>query len=155
MPRNRSEKQARQRTIREVIARNEVFSHDQLLALLEVEGVRTTQPTLSRDLRELGAHRTQRGYQLAPPDAQTLERQRQVRAALKGELEGVGRSGTIVVLRARAPDARALADGLRAALRHEALGVVCDRDTILVATRTAADARRVLRWVEEAARLRK
>ena len=44
-----------------------VHSQDELLTLLQKRGYRVTQPTLSRDVRELGLAKTPTGY-VAPGD---------------------------------------------------------------------------------------
>ena len=46
-------KEIRQRTIRKILGRTQVQNQDELLNLLAVEGIQTTQATLSRDLRSL------------------------------------------------------------------------------------------------------
>jgi transcriptional regulator of arginine metabolism len=153
MARSQSEKERRHKLIREIIARNEVHNHEQLLALLEVESVVATQPTLSRDLRELGAQKTARGYRLEPADADGADRRRRLQTSLKGALVGASRSGTLVVLRTRAGVGRELAAGLKAALGTRVAGVLGDDDTVFIAAPSGAEARGTLRWIQDAARL--
>src|SRR5258708_36253880 len=45
-----------------VVGKSAVHSQDELLALLRKRGFKVTQPTLSRDLRELGVAKTPSGY---------------------------------------------------------------------------------------------
>ena len=52
----------RRELILSLVERNEIENQDQLLALLEAEGVRTTQATISRDLRDLGIAKGSNGY---------------------------------------------------------------------------------------------
>ncbi len=59
-----ADKRQRQQRIREILARNEIHSQDQLQDLLSAESIRTTQATLSRDMRELGAVKGSGGYTL-------------------------------------------------------------------------------------------
>lgn len=46
-------KQSRQQRIVQLINENAIETQDELLSMLEAEGVRTTQATVSRDIREL------------------------------------------------------------------------------------------------------
>src|SRR5438876_2530636 len=50
-----------------IVRRQSVHSQDELLAALRRHGFRVTQPTLSRDLRELGVAKSPNGY-VAPGD---------------------------------------------------------------------------------------
>lgn len=54
----------RQQIIIEVLQRQPVDSQEELRQTLAARGIEVTQATLSRDLRELGAMKTPRGYQL-------------------------------------------------------------------------------------------
>lgn len=54
----------RQQVIIEVLQRQPVDSQEDLRRTLAIRGIEVTQATLSRDLRELGAVKTPRGYQL-------------------------------------------------------------------------------------------
>src|SRR6185295_19796995 len=45
-----------------IVGQTPVHSQDELLAALRKRGFRVTQPTLSRDLRELGLVKTPNGY---------------------------------------------------------------------------------------------
>ena len=57
--------------IKELIAARPIATQEELRALLAERGHDVTQATLSRDLAQLGAHRTAHGYELpdvaAPP----------------------------------------------------------------------------------------
>src|SRR5258708_18388775 len=48
--------------IQRIVREQSVHSQDQLLARLKKRGFRVTQPTLSRDLRELGVAKSPNGY---------------------------------------------------------------------------------------------
>src|SRR4051794_1780347 len=52
----------RQDEILRVVREQSVHSQDELLALMKKKGFRVTQPTLSRDLRELGVAKSPNGY---------------------------------------------------------------------------------------------
>src|SRR5438132_7543611 len=62
---------ARREEIIRIVREGTVHSQDELLALLRKKGLKVTQPTLSRDLRELGLAKTPAGY-VAPGDLATV-----------------------------------------------------------------------------------
>ena len=144
-------KQARQQLVAELLDRNEVHSQPQLAALLEVEGVRVGQATLSRDLRELGAIKTAGGYRRPESDRRIRRRQdRTVRAARPGggRLLGngvlsVARSGTTIVLRTEPGRASGIARRIDEAGWHGLLGSIAGRDTVFLAMISAAVARQL------------
>ncbi|MBN1937944.1 MAG: hypothetical protein JW843_00025, partial [Candidatus Aminicenantes bacterium] len=51
---NKYTKAARRRAIREILAARPAAGQNELAAALRKRGIRTTQATISRDLRELG-----------------------------------------------------------------------------------------------------
>ena len=55
---------ARQEAIVSIVREQMVHSQDELLSLLRRRGFKVTQPTLSRDIRELGLAKTPAGYVL-------------------------------------------------------------------------------------------
>ena len=65
-----SRKSQRQTAILELIGRHDVSSHEDLRQLLMRRGIRVTQATLSRDLRDLGVVRVpgERGARYALPE---------------------------------------------------------------------------------------
>jgi len=145
-------KAARQQRILELIARNRVESQEQLLDLLQAEGVECAQSTVSRDLRELGLYKTEAGYRArhaagAAPAA--LER-------LAGEVGprilAVEAAGNLAVVRPApgegAPTARAVE---AAGLPQVVAALHCD-DAVLIVARSPADARRVAAALRRAAR---
>src|SRR5260370_1816347 len=57
----------RREAILEIVRQQSVHSQEELLSLMGKRGFRVTQPTLSRDVRELGLAKTPSGY-VAPDD---------------------------------------------------------------------------------------
>src|SRR6202035_2534643 len=62
---------ARHEAIVSIVREQTVHSQDELLAILRKRGFKVTQPTLARDIRELGLAKTPRGYVL-PGDLATV-----------------------------------------------------------------------------------
>lgn len=147
------DKEGRQQRIREILARNEIHSQGQLRALLAAERIPTTQATLSRDLRDIGAVRGAKGYavhsgrSLPGLDARDLER------ALRGVVLEVRRGGTIVVIRTEPGHAAAVARHIEAARSPLVLGATADHGTVFVATGSAGEAKELLRQVRRIARV--
>ncbi len=142
-------KARRQQHIRDLIAARTPASHAELQAWLARNGFRVTQATLSRDLHDLGVAKAPDGYVLADKghggpvdDGQALSR------VLRSELLGVECAQHTVVLRTRPGKANAVAVEIDRAAQGavpEALGTVAGDDTIIVVTRSAAQARSLVR----------
>jgi len=136
-------KAARRGRITELIRGGAIRSQTELAALLEAEGVHTTQATLSRDLEELGALKLRGVAGGAPiyvipedgsprPMAGGTSRL----ARLFGELLlSHQASGNLVVLRTPPGAAQFLASAIDRAALLDVLGTIAGDDTILVVAR--------------------
>lgn len=137
-------KSYRQGQILNLIRRKRVRTQEQLARELGALGIRTTQVTLSRDIRDLGLLKTQAGYrEVAAPDAGpdlatvTAEFLRDVRVA-----------ANLVVLRTSAGNANTLAVVLDREQWPEVVGTIAGDDTIMVVApdhRTASRIEKKLR----------
>src|SRR3954453_78508 len=134
----------RQARIVELITQRAVHSQSELLALLEAEGIGTTQATLSRDLDELGAVKL-RGADGGTPVSVIPDDGSPVRgveggtarlARLLGELlVSADSSGNLAVLRTPPGAAHYLASALDRAALHVVVGTIAGDDTLLVVAR--------------------
>ena len=135
---------ARQARIVELITQRAVHSQSELLALLEAEGIGSTQATLSRDLDELGAVKL-RGADggipvyVIPDDGSPvrgIEGGTARLARLLGELlVSADASGNLAVLRTPPGAAHYLASALDRAALHDVVGTIAGDDTLLVVAR--------------------
>jgi transcriptional regulator of arginine metabolism len=135
---------ARQARIVELVSRGQVRSQSELLALLETEGIETTQATLSRDLDELGAVKL-RGADRGMPAYVIPDDGSPVRgmeggtgrlARLLGELlVSADASGNLAVLRTPPGAAHYLASALDRAAMREVVGTIAGDDTVFVVAR--------------------
>ena len=126
-----------------------VRSQAQFQQLLRKRGIVVAQPTLSRDLRELGLAKTPRGYLVPPPAdrqfAPSVMREEKLRRALRGFALSVVPAGSLVVIRtplrpgvrpmeqppaSAHPVARALDEAALAGVA----GTIAGDDTVFVAT---------------------
>jgi transcriptional regulator of arginine metabolism len=132
-------KARRHAAILRVARREAIESQEQLRALLAREGVRVTQATLSRDLREIGLTKVvgpaDRPRYVAPPAGRPPLRTSlaEVVRALLVSVEGVG---ALLVLRTTAGGAAAVAAALDAEGWPDVLGAVATSETALVVTRS-------------------
>ncbi len=139
---------ARQRAIRELLARQPVSSQAQLVSELAARGIAATQATVSRDIAELGlvkVARSGRHVYLAPEDLAPSrpdddERLRRILADIPVT---VGRSGLILVLTGSPGTASVIAQAIDQSSLHEQEGTVAGDNTLIV---LFADADKLERW---------
>ncbi len=139
--------------IRSLLAGGRVPSQNELGDRLRAEGVRATQATLSRDLRELGALKGPSGYTLPeslgaapPPGHEGLAR------ALAAFMHSAIGAGSVVVLRTGPGQAPAMALEIDRAGLADSAGTVAGDDTVFVATPGPRQAARLAREFLRAAR---
>ena len=139
-------KTQRQHRIAKLLEGNAVTSQTQLVDLLEADGIRATQATVSRDLEELGAVkvRTTEGpaYRVpeenAPRPAPPSVVDARLGRLLEDLLVTVEASGPFVVLRTPPGGAHFLASSLDRAALPDVVGTVAGDDTVLLVTRQPA-----------------
>ena len=133
----------RQARIVELVSQEQVRSQTELLALLEAEGIETTQATLSRDLDELGAVKL-RGAGGVPvyviPDDGSPVRgieggTGRLSRLLAELLVSADASGNLAVLRTPPGGAHYLASALDRAALHDVVGTIAGDDTLMVVAR--------------------
>src|SRR5262249_33454413 len=127
---------------------------EELQKRLRSRGIRVTQPTLSRDLKDLAIAKSPGGYvttapgapPVLPPSGPAVESSRALGAldrTLREFVLSVDRSGTLVVIKpppaAATPVARAIDD----ARLDGSAGTIAGDDTIFLAARSSHDAARL------------
>ena len=133
------EKSSRQRqeVIVDLVRSGTVRSQAQFQQLLRKRGIVVAQPTLSRDLRELGLAKTPLGY-LVPPTADRFApsamREEKLRRALRGFALSVVPAGSLVVIRTPPASAHPVARALDEAEFAAVVGTIAGDDTVFVAT---------------------
>jgi len=139
----------RQEAIVELARSGTVRSQAEFQQLLRKRGIVVAQPTLSRDLRELGLAKTPRGY-LAPRDPATqyspaATREAKLQRALRGSALSVQAAGSLVVVRTPPAAAHPVARALDEAALAGVAGTVAGDDTVFVATPSDGAARALAR----------
>ncbi len=144
-------KAARQRAIREIVAREPITSQADLAERLGRRGIAATQATVSRDIAELGLVKVARpaGHvyvspeDLATPPAPSSDERLQ---RILGDVPvTVGRSGLILVLTGTPGTASVVAQAIDESTLQEQEGTLAGDNTLLV---LFADEARLERWLE-------
>jgi transcriptional regulator of arginine metabolism len=150
-------KQARQRSIRDLVDQRVIRTQQELAAALRERGFKTTQATISRDVAELGLIKVGRdgvvAYALPPrlieAEASGEDRLRKLFRDLPVEIR---EAGLLLVVRTLPGSAHAIAAALDRARWSEVAGSVAGDDTLFVAftdrTSLGRIKRRLLRLTE-------
>lgn len=152
-----SEALRRREEILRIVRETAVHSQDELLAALRKHGFTVTQPTLSRDLRELGLIKTPAGYvtpeSLAPVAqfAPRESREHRFETLVRGLVLSAEAALNMVVIKTPVAEAQPLASAIDSAPIDEILGTIGGDDTIFIAFRTPAAAEAFARRVHEIA----
>ncbi len=139
----------RRQAILEIVGAGAVRSQGELQRRLRQRGITVAQPTLSRDVRELGLAKTPSGYvapaggatALAPPAV----REDRLARALRAYAVSVQSAGSLVVVRTPPAAAHPLARALDEAALPAVVGTIAGDDTVFVATPDERAARALVR----------
>ncbi len=146
-----------------IVGRTPIHSQDELLEALGKRGVRVTQPTLSRDLRELGLVKTPNGYvspeALAPGGTVAtftprISREHHFEQLVHDSVISAEAAGNLVVVKTPVAAAQPVASAIDALPIDGALGTIGGDDTIFIAFRTPAAAAAFARRVHALAGIR-
>jgi len=127
----------RQEAIRKIVRREHVRTQRDLVDRLKQHGFSCTQATVSRDIADMGLRKLPEGVYVLAED---LHLQRMISELV----ERVARSEQLVIVKTTAGGGQSVAAALDAADLDEILGSIAGDDTILVVTRSGADAEDVL-----------
>ncbi len=139
-----------------IVRETTVHSQEELLSLLRKRGYRVTQPTLSRDVREIGLAKTPNGYvapgHLTPPLPFALElRENRLEQLVRGSVLFAETAGNLAVIKTPAATAQPLASAIDAAAIEDAVGTIGGDDTIFVAFRETSSAAAFVRRIQQLA----
>lgn len=150
---NKYSSNQRREIIARVVSHGTVHTQDELLRLLRKEGVRVTQPTLSRDIAEIGLVKTPSGYALPaaitgqddPLLSPQTRRDERLAQNVRDFVVDVRKAGTMVVVKTIVAAAQPVARAIDEASLPEIVGTLGGDDTIFLATASDSDAERVIR----------
>ncbi len=145
MPTETEIRDRRQREILTLLRRKRVASQGEIVAALRLRGVGATQPSVSRDLQELGAVKV-RGRYVSPPLRRESPQELAGNARFVRSVRPAGPHLAVVLTDVGTAQTVALA--LDHAAFPEVVGTVAGDDTIFVATATAPDQKLLLQRLE-------
>ena len=152
----------RREEILRIIREQSVHSQDALIAALRKHGFKVTQPTLSRDLHELGVAKSPNGY-VAPGDLAAVTpiasftprelREERFEQLVRDSVLFAEAAGNLVVIKTPAAAAQPVASAIDAAPLDDVLGTIGGDDTIFVALAHPASATHLARRIQQIAGL--
>jgi transcriptional regulator of arginine metabolism len=144
------QKRYRQGQILKLLAGRAVASQDELRRQLVHLGMRVTQGTLSRDLRELRLVKTAEGYRpLSAAAAEEVAPQNTLARALKEFLLDIRPAQNMLVLKTPPGGAQPLAAAVDAERWKEIAGTLAGDDTVLLITPSRGARAAIQKRVEE------
>lgn len=140
----------RQSKIIEIIQKNEVETQDELSALLEKDGFRVTQATVSRDIRELKLTKIptaggRQKYAVITDAPENLSKKYE-RVLREGFLS-MDMAQNILVIKTVSGMASAVCAAIDAMKMREIVGSIAGDDTIMCAIRTVDDTSAVMKKI--------
>jgi transcriptional regulator of arginine metabolism len=138
-------KQKRQFTIREILAKEHIGSHEELAhALRRVGFPTTTQTTVSRDLAEMGIGRlvTKEGPRYV---ANGEGEDSRIRALMSYEVTSIQHSDSMIVIKTLAGRAHGVAEAIDSMRSPHILGTIAGDNTIFVAPKNAKEINRLVK----------
>ncbi len=151
MPNSTQVQTNRREAIRQILHSGPAGTQQSLLDDLTAQGFAATQSSVSRDLREIGAIKTRRGYELPRREASSDDEIRKVSGLLR-ELLPAGPN--LLVIKTAIGAAQRVALALDRCDWPEIVGNVGGDDTVFAATTNAVGQRSLVAKIERAAQLR-
>ena len=150
MPNSTLEQTQRRDAIRQLLHQSPAQTQQSLVEALLGRGLVATQSSVSRDLKELGAIKTNAGYELPGADAVDEEQM----AGIAALLRGISPAGpNLLVIRTAIGAAQRVALALDRCDWPEMIGNIGGDDTVFVATDSQAAQRNLISRIERSARI--
>ncbi len=140
-------KKYRYAKIREIVQNQNIETQEDLALALEKEGIRVTQATISRDIKDMmlvkvpyadGKYR----YELSP-DEPALNARFRISAIFQGAVTNIAHSGNLVIIQTTPGSAQAVAFALDNTEIPEVIGSLAGDDTILLVVKEQYSAAQV------------
>ena len=129
--------------IREIIAKNEVETQDELVQSLRDLGFKVTQATISRDIKELHLVKVplpDGRYKYSLPADQRFNPLQKLKRLLIDSFIKIDSSSHLIVMKTLPGNANAVGALIDHLDWSEIMGTICGDDTILIICRTPVDA---------------
>ena len=143
-----AEQSQRRETIRQLLSDSPAETQQSLVDALVELGIVATQSSVSRDLRELGAIKTRRGYELPDEQAASNDDEFAGVAELLRDMQPAGPN--LLVIRTGVGAAQRVAVALDRCGWPEMVGNIGGDDTVFVATASAAKQKQLITRIERA-----
>jgi len=141
----------RREAIRQLLLKEPLQTQGSIVARLAAQGLKATQSAVSRDLHELGAIRTNRGYELASDNDAGEE----AIEAIANLLRGIHPAGpNLLVVRTAIGAAQRVALAFDRCNWPEVVGNIGGDDTVFIATESGIAQKNLITRIEHSAQLR-
>jgi transcriptional regulator of arginine metabolism len=144
-----SQKRFRQGQILKLVGNEPVANQDELRRRLHHHGLRVTQATLSRDLRELRLVKTAEGYRTLAAASEEAAPMPQLARALREFLVDIRPAQHLLVLKTPPGGAQPLAAAVDAERWKEVAGTLAGDDTVLIITPSRSARAAIQKRMEE------
>ena len=142
-------KSLRQRAILNLLRQESVVNQDELQKALRKRGIKAGQPTLSRDIRELGLVKTANGYSISGGEGSAAPSLPPVSRLIREFALEVRTAQNLLVIKTSVGSAQPVAAALDDQEWPEVVGTVGGDDTILIICPDNKDAARLAAKIEE------
>ncbi|MBL1228699.1 arginine repressor [Enterococcus sp. BWB1-3] len=134
----------RQRLIRQIITENEIETQEELIARLEAAGVKATQATVSRDVREMSIVKTHGAANKVKyaifSQQQTASQEDKLKESVKDSVIRIEKVQFMVIVHTDMGRADVVTNFLDEVNYSEVAGTVAGVDTIIIIARSEEDA---------------
>jgi len=142
-------KLSRHNTILALLEEQELHNQDELRRALGRHGIKVTQATLSRDIRELQLLKTPQGYRAHPNESPNEPALPSAERLVREFVRDVREAQNLLVLKTAVGSAQPVAAALDAEGWPEVLGTVAGDDTILIVSEENRTAERLAQRIRE------
>ena len=139
----------RLQAIMDVVGTKKIRNQAELAEALRKAGHKVTQPTLSRDIAELGLVKGQSGYSLPEQAEQPNVSDTEFRATIRRFVFDVFVSNNLVMVKTFTGSARFVAYVLDRAGWEELVGTISGEDSILIMAKSPRSAQAISRQIRE------
>jgi len=141
-------KRLRQNTITEIVGTTQIDSHERLAQELRKRGIKVSQSTLSRDIKELGLAKAGNVYITGIPEVPRTS-DHTLRLVLREFVAGIDTVEYFLILKTATGSASSVAEALDERGWGEIAGTIAGDNTIFMLCRSVGDVHRVRARIEE------
>lgn len=134
---NKYKKEKRIKLIKEILESQEIGSQEDLVSILKQMGVKVTQPTIAKDLKELGVMKVNKGNKsyYAIPDEELENILEKIKFAFKNFVKEIVNEDNLILVKTTPGNANSVAVLIDKYEIKGVLGTVAGDDTILVVSK--------------------